>query len=224
MGPNGTVDVESLQTRRVRLLDRCLIISVMVLFVGLASLAVAGFLVVQDLQSQLQHEREHPAHPVSLMSKVIGSAPEKPTEKPTFKMENFAYLEVPPINLTNDTLELNAVSYESGTSVGSNFELNTGHRSLRVKQTGSYFLYVELDIACKGVCESGLVTIHVSNKLNCKVELSSSKHQQVKRCWTVVHLKKDTDLQAQMNLPNEKPLTHWQLESRGSGIGLFLVN
>lgn len=78
MGPKSeAVDVESLEkrdARRGRCLDRCLVLSVIVLFAAVTALAVAGILVFQELR----------LHPKSEMSKVTSDAREN-----TFKVNTY---------------------------------------------------------------------------------------------------------------------------------------
>lgn len=220
-----TMDMESQQkkgARRGRWLDSCLVLSVIVLFAGLTSLAVAGVLVVRDLQSKLQHQR---AHPEFKTSKVIGSAPDS-----TFKMLNFAYLEYSSSVLKNHTMPLHEVSYLAEKSVGSNYEFNSVQHTLKVKQKGSYFVYVELNVTCVGSCNPGHFRVQLSasesnsDTLHCDVHLSAQDTQQPqqKKCWTVTTLKENTTLLSQMSLP-QGPLPHWKLVLRGSGFGMFLV-
>ncbi|KAJ0050532.1 hypothetical protein NL108_003772 [Boleophthalmus pectinirostris] len=218
MAPNDTMDAESLQKegpRRGRCLDCCLVISVIVLFTGMATLAVLGVLVVQDLEHKLMPS----SLPEFMMEKVTGDAPDN-----IIKMKNFAYLEATLSELKNHTMPLEYVSFLSRTSVGSNFEFHPVHHSLTVKQDGIYFMYVELNVTCLYRCRPGLFTVQVSDKLSCEVKLpnSSDSHNVQKKCWTVKPVSKDTHLLTDMFLPHG-PLHHWKLELRGSGVGLFLV-
>lgn len=220
-----TMDVESLQksARRGRCLDCCLVLSVIVLFAGLAALAAAGVMVVHNLQSKLQQR----AHPEFQMSKVIGSAPDN-----MFKMQNFAYLEATSSELKNHTMPLMPVSFRDLKSVGSNYVFNPVQHSLQVKKTGSYFVYVELNVSCVGGCQSpgeSLLRVQVSDKLRCDVHLhpppspQPSPQPQQRKCWTVMTLIENTSLLSQMSLPHGL-LSPWKLELRGSGVGVFLVD
>ncbi|XP_055081285.1 uncharacterized protein LOC129456657 [Periophthalmus magnuspinnatus] len=218
MGPNDTTDIESLQkgdARRGRGLDFCLVLSVIVLFTGLVALAVAGVLVIHDLQSQLQHKRVQSVPPVPEAAHVVVDAPGK-----SLKMQS-VYLGATSYELNNKTMTLDP---QSERPLGSNFEFNPVRHTLSVKH-GTYFLYMEVNVTCLSRCQSGVFTIRVSDKLSCEMKLPNSTDSQPiqRKCWTVTSLSKKTELLAQMTLPHG-PLPHWRLELRGSGFGLFLVS
>lgn len=225
------VDIESVQkrsARRGRCLDGFLVFSVIVLFAGLASLASAGFLVVQNIQSQLKHLQPQ-FEPET--SKQTGAQPE-----PTYKMENFAYLEATQSELNNHTMKWSGVTVLSRKPVGTNFVFNRVQHWLQVREAGVYFLYLNLNLTCGGRCEPGHFRITAadgqgSDKLRCDVNLPqcTSEQPQQRKCWTVTTLEANTTLQFKMSLPHGR-LSHWRLElehedSRGggSGFGLFMV-
>ncbi|CAL9700568.1 unnamed protein product [Knipowitschia caucasica] len=217
------MDVESQQRApRGRCLDCCLLVSVLVLFAGVAGVAGVGFLMIHDLQ-RMMNLRPPPDHPLqpqlpqAAMNR--GDAPER-----FFKMQNFAYLEATSSELKNHTMPLDVVSFLDAESVGSNFEWNPVDHSLRAKQGGSYFLYVELNVTCGWTCAAGVFRVQVGNSLSCTVDLphSSSSEPVLRRCWTVSALATDSKLLLKMSLPHG-PLPSWRLELRGSGVGMFLV-
>lgn len=226
-----TVDIESLQksgARRGRCLFGCLVFSVIVLFMCFASLAGIGFLLLQDLQSQLRSLQQK--QPV--VSNLTGGLP----EHITFKMQNFAYLEAASSELDNVTMKLSEVSFLDRKSVGSIYDFNRVQHCLRVKQAGVYFLYMNLNLTCGGRCHQGHFSISVlddlsSDRLRCDVKLPncSSEQPQQRKCWAVTTLRENTTLHLKMSLPHG-PLPDWRLqleqeESRGggSGFGIFLM-
>lgn len=216
---NGTkeaMDVESqLKARRGRWLDTCLVLSVLVLFAALAALAAAGVLVVRNLQSRLPH-----AHPEFEMSKVTGNAPDN-----KFKMENYAYLETNSSELSDRNMLWDAVSFLDGQSVGSFYKFDSRQQSLQVKQAGTYFMYLELNVTCTYRCDPGRFSVQVLDKLNCEVDLPmhNSSEPFTKQCWTVSMLPADTYLLPQMTVSNGR-MPSWKLHSKGTGFGIFLVN
>lgn len=205
--------LEKRDARRGRCLDRCLVLSVIVLFAAVTALAVAGILVFQELR----------LHPKSEMSKVTSDAREN-----TFKNQNFAYLEANSGHLMTRTMEWSAVSYRDGTSVGSNYVFDPKQHSLRVIQAGNYFMYLELNVTCHHRCEAGHFTVHLSDKLSCKVQLPANISTPVNtNCWAVSWLSADTYLLSQMDVasvPIGQSIKGWKLALRGSGFGMFLVN
>ena len=123
--------------------------------------------------------------------------------------------------LNNSTMELDRVVYGTGESVGSNYEFNREHYSLKPLQEGNYFIYVELNLTCTNICAQGLLSVHVEDKLTCEVDLRENATQASKKCWTVSHLGQQK-LFTQMTV--SKGLENWKLELTGSGLGMFLVD
>lgn len=208
-------DVESLQEsgrRRGSCLDIFLVVSVVSLFVTLAALTAGGLMVVMDLRSQLKPPRE--VHPPNLG----GDAP-----SPTNKAQRYAYLEATSSTLKNSTMSWAKVYHGSWESVGSNFDFDQTQHSLRPKQEGTYFMYIDLNLTCTYTnnCNAGLLKVHVGDKLTCEVELPVHSASVSRKCWTVSWLS-DEKLFTQMTVP-EGGLNNWKLELNSSGFGVFLV-
>nr|XP_046263388.1 uncharacterized protein LOC124068892 [Scatophagus argus] len=214
---NNEMDVESLKRsvrQRGSCLDFFLVISIVFLFVAMAGMAVGGVLFVNDLRTKLDSS-----------PKTMKFETEKLTgDEPTYKMQNFVYLEVGSSVLQNYTMSWHPVMYLSGSSIGSNFVYDEHQKSLMPKQEGTYFIYIELNLTCIYDCKEGLLSMHVDDKLTCEVQLpavADSKPVSTK-CWTVSHIKGQR-LLTQMTVP-EGGLKNWKLELNGSGLGMFLVN
>lgn len=112
----------------------------------------------------------------------------------------------------------------NGTSRGSLFDFNPEHHSLRPKQAGVYFIYLNLNLTCthRGRCGSGRLSVQVGDKLTCEVDLRAEAAQMSQKCWTVSQVKSQK-LLAQMTVPKDG-LSNWRLERKSSGLGLFLVD
>ncbi|XP_028309420.1 uncharacterized protein LOC114467381 [Gouania willdenowi] len=215
---NKQVDVESLQgggQRRGRCLDACLVVSVLLLFVAVAAVAVGGFMAVMELRSQLEASR--------LKLEPVGSKLNQVADNPTFKMQNFAYLEATSGQLTsNSTMRLDLIKHGDGTSVGSNFIFDSEQHSLTPKQEGSFFVYINLHLTCIFNCSAGLLRVQVGDKLTCEVELPSHSRTVTKKCWTVTWMERKK-LITQIMVPNGG-LPYWKLELTDTGLGVFLVD
>lgn len=116
------------------------------------------------------------------------------------------------------------VEHGNGTSKGNLFDFDQDHFSLQPKQTGVYFIYVNLNLTCthRDSCSSGWLTVQVGDKLTCEVDLGSKAARVSKKCWTVSQVNKQK-LLAQMTVP-KTGLSNWKLEQKGSGWGMFLVD
>lgn len=214
MESKSNMDVESLQKKDAhgRCLDRCLVFSVVVLFLGLAAVAAGGVLMVNNLQSKMQTQQ---AQPPLEMSKLVGSAYVN-----IFKMQNFAYLEDTSSLLQNRTLTFHK------NNVGSSFVFNPVQHHLTVKESGSYFMYLELNLTCTTPSQTGLIRVQVSDILSCDVHLSHStcsQHQPTAhRCWAVRPLGTNASLLFDMSLPHGLH-SKWGLQLHGVSFGMFLV-
>ncbi|XP_042341577.1 uncharacterized protein LOC121942441 [Plectropomus leopardus] len=215
------MDIESLQKsgrRRRNCLDVFLVVSVIILFVAVTAVAAGGVMVVMELRSKL----EPPRPPFEFQtSELTGDNP-----NPTYKMENFAYLEATSCQLKTSTMEWAPVHYGAGNSVGSNFVFDQEQHSLMPVREGTYFIYVELNLTCTSTCNAGVLSIRVADdmadKLTCEVDLPAHTRHVSRKCWTVSQLD-GQKLIAQLSVPNEG-LQNWKLEMSGSGLGMFHVD
>ncbi|TKS68995.1 hypothetical protein D9C73_003059 [Collichthys lucidus] len=216
------MDVESLQKnsrRRTRCLDVFLVVSIIFLFGALAAVAVSGVRVVAELDSklsQLKSKLELASPPEALKQTANESSP-------VYKMENFAYLEPISSSLQTSTMQFEQVNYAAEKSIGSNFAFDKEQNSLQPLQTGSYFMYIELNLTCTYDCGAGLLTVQVGNHLTCEVTLPKAANSKPvsKKCWTVSWINKEK-LFTQMTVTDG--VQNWRLELNSSKLGLFLVD
>ncbi|XP_020497007.1 uncharacterized protein [Labrus bergylta] len=213
---NSHMDAESLQEsgrRRGRCLDVFLIVSIVFLFVALTAVAAGGLICLAKLRSSLDSRRP-PVHPDT--SERTGDRP-----NPTYKMQNFASLVATSSQLKTSTMPLALVHYGAGTSVGSQFSFDAKQSSLKPLNPGTYFIFINLNLTCTHNCREGVLSVKVADKLTCEVKLPNSMAVS-KKCWTVTQIEDET-LNTQMSVP-ESGLKNWQLELKGSGMGMFLVD
>ncbi|KAM7418833.1 hypothetical protein PAMA_016115 [Pampus argenteus] len=212
------MDIESLQhseRRRGGCWDVFLVTSITFLFIAVTVVAASGVIFVMDLRSKVDSFRP---------SLQIGSSKlTENTPSSEYKMQNFAYLEANSSKLRNHTMRWASVKYGTGNTVGNNFIFDTEKQSLEIKQAGTYFMYMDLSLTCTGECTAGLLTVQLSDKLTCQVQLPAADPTPVsKKCWTVNWLEESTQLLAQMTVPKE--LKNWKLELNSSKFGMFLVD
>ncbi|XP_014885499.1 uncharacterized protein LOC106945981 [Poecilia latipinna] len=215
---SNQADVESLQKsagRRRSLVDFFLGMSVVILFVAVTALAVGGMLVVKELRSELRD-------PASIHARLVDSGSPSPT--PSYKMQNFAYLNPTQSKLDNTTMSWKISSYGERKSIGSNFQYDESKRSLTPSKKGTYFMYIQVTVNCTHKCEAGVLKLEVTGKLTCNVELTDDveKTPVSKKCWTVTELGND-DLITQMTV-SKKTKENWSLDQDRSGLGVFLVD
>ncbi|XP_054461112.1 uncharacterized protein LOC129096370 [Anoplopoma fimbria] len=212
------MDVESLQKsvrRRGSCLDVFLVVSIIFLFVAVTAATAGGLILVMELRSKL--ESKLPSF-VLETSELTGDAPGHP-----FKTQDFVHLGATSNELKNFTMPLRPVDFADMSSVGSNFLFNAEHYSLQAKRTGTYFMYISLNLTCNYICKAGVLRVHLGDKLTCEVQLPelADSTPVSRKCWTVSQLKGE-ELAAQMYVPKEG-LEDWKLELSGSGLGMFLV-
>ncbi|XP_029917729.1 uncharacterized protein LOC115366427 [Myripristis murdjan] len=214
------MDVESLQKserRRGRCLDVFLVTSVLVLFMLVAAVVAGGVMVTMELRSKVAPMR--PPIEVGTPAKLTGDTP-----APAYKMQNLAYLEATSSQLKNFTMSWSPVLFGAGKSIGSHFHFEPTQHSLQPRSEGHYFIYLNLNVTCTHRCNASLLTVHLGDKLTCKMELPQGAVTPVsKQCWTVAHLDDQMRLVAQMIVPKEE-LTNWKLEPKGSNFGMFLMD
>ncbi|XP_071399544.1 uncharacterized protein [Centroberyx affinis] len=215
------MDVESLQNvgrRRGRCMDVFLVMSIIFLFVAVAAVAAGGVMVVIELRSKIEVMRPSFGHDTP--AKQTGD-----TSAPAYKMQNFASLDANTSKLKNSTMQWAAVEYGEGNSVGSHFDFDSRHHSLKPKKEGHYFMYLDLVLTCTSYqCKAGVLTVSLGDKLTCSVQLPEEAESPVSRkCWTVERMDGQTPLVAQMTVP-QGGLENWKLELKGSKLGMFLVD
>ncbi|KAM3623218.1 uncharacterized protein V6R79_008588 [Siganus canaliculatus] len=197
--------------RRGRCLDAFLVTSVILLFVAVTAVAVGEAMVMMELRSKRE------ALPEYQTAELRGDSP-----SPTYKMENFVYLEATSSKLTTATMKLAEKEYGTGSTVGSNFEFDKMKNSLKPRKEGTYFIYLNLNLTCGFQCKPGVLHVAVGDKLTCKVDLPETAPVS-KRCWTVTQLQPGEELLTQITVPQEG-LENWRLELNSSGVGMYLVD
>ncbi|CAK6968375.1 uncharacterized protein LOC128366209 [Scomber scombrus] len=216
---NTEMDTESLQKRERRrgsCLDVFLVVSIIFLFAAVVAVAAGGVVVMMELRSKV--DSSFPSSE-SMSSTLTGDTP-----SPAYKMQDCAYLDFTSSELKNYTMSLRTVKYGSGESVGSKFIFDSNKQSLQVKRTGTYFIYIDLKLTCTGICNTGLLSVHLGKELTCEVELSAEDPTpKSRKCWTVSQMEEKTQLLAQMTIPKEG-LKNWKLERNSSKFGVFLVD
>lgn len=123
-----------------------------------------------------------------------------------------------------------SIPYGKGHTVGSLYTYDENQKVLNVKESGSYFLYVQLSLSCKADCQSGQFTVSFENQnnmkeLTCTVSLpDGNRKEPVSRtCWRVVTFPENGNrLLAKSEFQNT--LDNWALEMNDSGFGMFLVD
>ncbi|XP_061625482.1 uncharacterized protein LOC133476302 [Phyllopteryx taeniolatus] len=217
LGPKD-MDIECQEKKgreRVRCLDVCVVVSILVLFAALTVVAAACVPALMKLSSQV----DSPLKPFQFATAELrGLSP-----SPAYQMQNFAFLEAVSSKLGNSTVQWDPVHYSAGESVGSNFQFDSKQHLLRPRRAGTYFIYLNLNLTCTYRCSAGLLSVRVGDKLSCQVHLLAESEQESKRCWTVGWLDTNTRLLTHMSVPKEG-LQNWKLELNGSNLGMFLVD
>lgn len=153
------------------------------------------------------------------LNQCLGKASQQPAVALCKHHVIFVFLPPPAGLLENSTMEY------SSKSVGSNFIFNSEEHSLQPLRSGTYFLYLYLNVSCPNICKAGLLTVQVGNKLSCQVELPEVADSTPvnKKCWAVSKIEKEDILFTQITSSEERPVS-WQLSSNGLGFGIFLVD
>lgn len=217
------MDVESLVNSarsRGRCLNVCLVASVISLFLAIAAVAVIGTVAILELQKSLTLRSSVDVS--SVHGAVAGIRGD--TQSAVYKMQNFAYLQANASPLKNGKLSFSPMNYGSGNSLGSLFNYIESQHIVQPTRSGSYFLYLDLNITCLARCKPGHLTVTVSDKLTCRVELQewAESTPVTRKCWAVSRIEAGERLQALMAV-SENGLENWKLEN-SSELGLFLVD
>lgn len=120
--------------------------------------------------------------------------------------------------------------YGKGQSIGSLYTYNKDQNALDIKESGSYFLYVQLSFSCTGKCQSGQFTVtfnnqHKMKEFTCSVSLPEQHKEtpQSQTCWRVVTFPESNNrLLAKSEITGQ--LGDWKLTLNDSGFGMFLVD
>ncbi|ROL54825.1 hypothetical protein DPX16_23277 [Anabarilius grahami] len=209
---------------RSRCLDTFLTVSVIALFVMFA-IALAGALwFAKHIENEINERKTR---------QLDGSADllVAPMPVSAYKMQNFAYLRAIESELKSENvMAWESIQYGKGHTVGSLYTYDENQKVLNVKESGSYFLYVQLSLSCKGICQPGQFTVSFYNLLNrkeltCTVSLPDGNgNEPVRRtCWRVVTFPENGNrLMAKSEIQGK--LDNWTLEMNDSGFGMFLVD
>ncbi|KAL1005447.1 hypothetical protein UPYG_G00059260 [Umbra pygmaea] len=214
------MDVES-QMDSVRPRGRCLDIflvgTVIFLFLTVSAGFVLGSGAIMQLQSKLDGLIPVPTEPL--------------TTDPTYKMQNVAYIQPENSELKKGTMSWVAFNYGETSSVSNLYFYDNKQHTLRLKQDGYYFLYLDLNFTCTGKCLNVTLTINVTNNnknmLTCKVDLPKWSPGQMNtvthKCWTVKQLTSNSKLLSHMEVSTDTEKALWKLEHSNSAMGVFLV-
>ncbi|KAG7460260.1 hypothetical protein MATL_G00219540 [Megalops atlanticus] len=211
-------DMESLQSRSgtgSRQMQTCLLVSVMTLFALLLGGTVTTAVLIRHIQTELA------------AIKATGAAedPSRPARyhSSEYKMQNFAYLQANSGSLENATMQF------SSQSVGSGFSFDTTQHTLRPHSGGSFLLYMDLVYVSDPPRNRGSATVTVrvsgqdSTSLECRAQLRAGDSEgRVHKCWRVMQLDSRRRLVANMEVQGEAG--GWRLDTRHSGLGIFLVD
>ncbi|XP_043072872.1 uncharacterized protein LOC122323213 [Puntigrus tetrazona] len=147
-----------------------------------------------------------------------------------YKMQNFAYLRATESELRTGVMAWETIPYSKGKTIGSLYTYEKSQNVLNIKESGSYFLYVQLNFSCTGICPSGQFSVNFYNQrkneeLTCTVSLPEWKKEtpHSRTCWRIVTFPdKNNRLMAKSKA--EGDLDNWKLEVNDSGFGMFLVD
>ncbi|XP_017281114.1 uncharacterized protein LOC108241475 [Kryptolebias marmoratus] len=214
---DNQADVESLQKsehRRGSCVNIFLFMSIFVLFLSVTALAVCGVMVVRELRSEVR--KSFRLSEFGTVEKLQGTQ-----GPPTFKMQNFAYVEATSCEVKDGMMKWSPVTYGERSSIGSNFAFDDVQQSLSPRQMGTYFIYIEVNLTCTSTCSAGEIKLKVGSKLTCDVELPAHERSVTKKCWTVSQLDTEGLVTRMVTSGN---LENWKLEMTGSGLGMFLID
>ncbi|KAK2909520.1 hypothetical protein Q8A67_005357 [Cirrhinus molitorella] len=220
---SASTDVESQSPAarsRSRYLDTFLTVSVIALFF-MFMVALAGALYFA------KHIEDKISEQTPSKDSLIAQLPETGS---AYKMQNFAHLRATESELKSGVMAWETFAYGKGRSIGSLYSFDKKQNVLDVKESGSYFLYVQLNFSCTGRCPSGQFTVtfynqHNIKELTCSVSLPewSEETPQSQTCWRVVtFLENQNRLFAKSTI--NVTLDNWKLELNDSGFGMFLVD
>ncbi|XP_059902412.1 uncharacterized protein LOC132453522 [Gadus macrocephalus] len=200
------MDVESLKksgSSRVRCLDAFLVVSIVLLFAAVGVLTVGLFFGTKA---------------------ETASSPQPYASDVGDKIQNVAYLQPDSPDLKNGTMRWTAASRGAGTSVGSLFDFNPDHHSIRTTRDGHYFIYIELKLTCSTQeCDAGRFTVSIGDRLTCNFELPEWKETTpvYRKCWQVTRMDNGTRLVTQMTA--QQQLNKWRIDVAASEQGIYLV-
>ncbi|XP_077054701.1 uncharacterized protein LOC143706564 [Siphateles boraxobius] len=223
----ASTDVESQSRSRGRCLDTFLIVSVIALFVMFA-VALAGALwfakhIENEINGRKPRESESEASTGSRIANFADTGN-------AYKMQNFAFLRPIKSELTSENMAWEGIAYGKAHTIGSLYSYDKSQKALDVKNSGSYFLYVQLSLSCNGICSPGQFTVSFYNHLNskvlsCTVSLpeESGTDPISQTCWHVVTFTENGKrLMAKSEIQGS--LGDWRLQVNNSGFGMFLVD
>ncbi|XP_039539796.1 uncharacterized protein LOC120487624 [Pimephales promelas] len=224
---SASTDVESQSRSRGRRLDAFLIGSVIALFLMFAGALAGALWFAKHIENELnerktrESESEASTGPRNMHLSDTGDA---------YKMQNFAYLRAIKSELKSENMAWEGFAYGNTHTIGSLYSYDKSQKALDVKNSGSYFVYVQLSLFCNGICSPGKFTVSFYNHLNskelsCTVSLpEGTKPEPIsKTCWHVVTFPENGNrLMAKSEVQDS--LGDWSLLVNDSGFGMFLVD
>ncbi|TRY86112.1 hypothetical protein DNTS_030194 [Danionella cerebrum] len=220
-------DVESQRSSggRSRRLDAFLLGSVITLFLMLGLEFAGALLAAKHFEDKINARKSEKTPESASFGKLTDSA------SPAFRMHTFAHLEATKDELKSGVMKWEPIKYGEGQSVGSLYIFNHKQGSLRVKEAGSYFIYIQLSVRCLYRCSSGefSVSLYSDNieKLTCALSLPAQPENGTApfshTCWQVVTFpEKGSKLLVKAEVKGDPE--HWRLQMQSSGFGMFQVD
>ncbi|XP_016112901.1 uncharacterized protein [Sinocyclocheilus grahami] len=223
-----SADVES-QSPAVRSRSRCLdtflTVSVIALFLMFMATLAGALYFAKHIEDEINARKT--GHTDGVTDSQV--APFHGTGD-AYKMQNFVYLRATESELKTGVMAWEPFAYGKGQTIGSLYSYEKNQNVLTINESGSYFLYVQLNFSCTGRCPSGQFTVSFYNKHNsvelpCTVSLpersKETPHSQT--CWRVVTFQENGN-RLMVKSQVEGTLNNWKLEMNDSGFGMFLVD
>ncbi|XP_058864302.1 tumor necrosis factor ligand superfamily member 9-like [Acipenser ruthenus] len=204
-----SINPESLQKHpHSRGLEKCLVGSVIILFITVAAACVCFFIVIQGMQLEREQKKDL----------AFG--------------QNCAHLLGNTVLLKNVTMEWSSSKGMGQAFVGDQFSYDNDLHMLNTKAQGVFYLYLQMNVRCTGPrCKAaGRVTITVFNSddgdrsvaLECAIDIptDSSTKPISKNCVSLVSVLEGNKIYAHLTFSGERD-TDWQLDN--TDFGIFLV-
>ncbi|XP_041091720.1 tumor necrosis factor ligand superfamily member 9 [Polyodon spathula] len=205
-----SINPESLQKHPgSRGLEKCLLGSVIVLFIAVAAACVFFFIALQGMQLETERKKDLD----------LG--------------QNCARLQARTVLLSNVTMEWISDKGIGQVFVGEHFSYDKDLHMLNTKAQGVFYLYLQMAVKCTGpYCKTeGRVTVTVFNSedgdgsvaLECVIDIPANGTLKPisKNCVGLVNVRKGNKIYAHLTFSGEAT-TDWQLDN--TDFGIFLVS
>ncbi|KAF4118026.1 hypothetical protein G5714_000077 [Onychostoma macrolepis] len=226
MSASADVESQSPAARpRSRYLDTFLTVSVIALFFMFMVTLAGALYFAKHIEDEINARATR--HVDGVTDSLVASIRDSGN---AYKMQNFAYLRATESELKTGVMAWEPFAFGKGQTIGSLYSYEKKQNVLNINESGSYFLYVQLNFSCSGQCPSGQFTVIFSNKhnseeLTCTVLLPewSKEMPHTQTCWRIVTFPENENrLMAKSQIKGT--LDNWKLEMNDSGFGMFLVD